>query len=146
MRWLFPVIVVLSIYLFLRGHDLPGGGFIAGITLSTGFVLQYLAGGTRWVEDRLRIQPTLWIGAGLLIALLTGAAAWIFGAPFLTSHFQYLDLPVLGRIPVASALAFDLGVFILVVGATVLILIALAHQSIRNARPLPRHSSATGDR
>jgi multicomponent K+:H+ antiporter subunit A len=146
MRWLFPVIVVLSIYLFLRGHDLPGGGFIAGITLSTGFVLQYLAGGTRWVEDRLRLLPTLWIGAGLLIALLTGAGAWLFGAPFLTSHFQYLDLPVLGRIPVASALAFDLGVFILVVGATVLILIALAHQSIRNARPLPRHADATGER
>src|SRR5690606_34795531 len=62
MRWLFPVIVVLAIYVFLRGHDLPGGGFIAGITLSTGFVLQYLAGGTRWVEDRLRILPTLWIG------------------------------------------------------------------------------------
>ena len=138
MRWLFPVIVVMSIYLFLRGHDLPGGGFIAGITLSTGFVLQYLAGGTRWVEDRLRILPTLWIGAGLLVALLTGAGAWLFGVPFLTSHFQYLDLPLLGRIPVASALAFDLGVFVLVVGATVLILIALAHQSIRNAKPVPR--------
>jgi multisubunit Na+/H+ antiporter MnhB subunit len=66
------VIIVLSIYLFLRGHDQPGGGFIAGITLSTGFVLQYLAGGTKWVEDRLRIRPTLWIGSGLLLALLTG--------------------------------------------------------------------------
>jgi multicomponent K+:H+ antiporter subunit A len=135
MRWLFPVIVVLSIHLFLRGHDLPGGGFIAGITLSTGFVLLYLAGGTRWVEDRMRILPTIWIGSGLMIALLTGAAAWLFGKPFLTSSFQYIDLPVLGRIPLASALAFDLGVFVLVVGATVLILIALAHQSIRNARP-----------
>ncbi len=135
MRWLFPVIVVLSIYLFLRGHDQPGGGFIAGITLSIGFVLQYLAGGTRWVEDRLRIRPTLWIGLGLLLALFTGAGAWLFGSPFLTTSFRYLELPVLGRVPLASALAFDLGVFILVVGATVLILIALAHQSIRNARP-----------
>jgi multicomponent K+:H+ antiporter subunit A len=135
MRWLFPAIIVLSIYLFLRGHDQPGGGFIAGITLSTGFVLQYLAGGTRWVEDRLRIRPTLWIGTGLLIALLTGAGAWLFGHPFLTSSFQYLDLPVLGRIPMASALAFDFGVFVLVVGASVLILTALAHQSIRKAAP-----------
>jgi multicomponent K+:H+ antiporter subunit A len=138
MRWLFPVIIVLSIYLFLRGHDLPGGGFIAGIALSTAFVLQYLAGGTRWVEDRLRIRPTLWIGAGLLVALLTGAGAWLFGEPFLTSSFQYLTLPVLGRVPLASALAFDLGVFVLVVGATVLILVALAHQSIRSARPAAR--------
>ena len=138
MRWLFPVIIVLSIYLFLRGHDLPGGGFIAGITLSTGFVLQYLAGGTRWVEDRLRIRPTLWIGAGLLLALLTGVGAWLFGMPFLKSSFQYLDLPILGKVPLASALIFDLGVFVLVVGATVLILIALAHQSIRNAKPSGR--------
>ena len=145
MRWLFPVIVVLSIYLFLRGHDQPGGGFIAGITLSTGFVLQYLAGGARWVEDRLRIRPTLWIGAGLLVALFTGAGAWLFGRPFLTSSFQYLELPVLGRVPLASALAFDLGVFVLVVGATVLILIALAHQSIRNAKPLTRSTSRTGE-
>ena len=147
MRWLFPVIVVLSIYLFLRGHDLPGGGFIAGITLSTGFVLQYLAGGTRWVEERIRIMPTLWIGFGLLIALFTGIGAWLFGMPFLTSHFQYLDLPILGKVPLASALFFDLGVFLLVVGATVLILIALAHQSIRNAKPPMRPAArSAGER
>ncbi|HLV84152.1 MAG TPA: monovalent cation/H+ antiporter subunit A [Devosia sp.] len=135
MRWLFPVIIVLALFLFLRGHDQPGGGFIAGITMSIAFVLQYLGGGTRWVEERLRILPTYWIGTGLLIALLTGAGAWLFGAPFLTSSFQYLDLPLLGKVPLASALLFDLGVFILVVGATVLILIAIAHQSIRGAKP-----------
>jgi multicomponent K+:H+ antiporter subunit A len=135
MRWMFPVIIVLSAFLFLRGHDQPGGGFIAGITLSAGFVLQYLAGGTRWVEDRLRILPIYWIGGGLFVALMTGIGAWFFGHPFLTSSFQYIELPVLGRVPVASALLFDLGVFLVVVGATVLILVALAHQSIRNARP-----------
>src|SRR5690606_21289747 len=126
MRWLFPVIIVLALYLFLRGHDQPGGGFIAGITLSIAFVLQYLAGGTRWTEDRLRILPAYWIGTGLLLALFTGVGAWLFGRSFLTSTFQYLDLPVLGRVPMASALLFDLGVFVLVVGATVLILIAIA--------------------
>jgi multicomponent K+:H+ antiporter subunit A len=135
MRWLFPVIVVLAMYLFLRGHDQPGGGFVAGITMSIAFVLQYLAGGTRWTEDRLRIRPVVWIGAGLLLAFFTGAGAWVFGYPFLTSAFQYLDLPLLGRVPMASALLFDLGVFVLVVGATVLILIAIAHQSIRGAKP-----------
>lgn len=135
MRWLFPVIIVLALFLFLRGHDQPGGGFIAGITMSIAFVLQYLGGGTRWVEERLRILPTYWIGTGLLIALLTGAGAWLLGAPFLTSSFQYLDLPLLGKVPLASALLFDLGVFVLVVGATVLILIAIAHQSIRGAKP-----------
>lgn len=135
MRWLFPVIIVLAIYLFLRGHDQPGGGFVAGITMSIAFILQYLAGGTRWTEDRLRILPTYWIGAGLLLALMTGAGAMLFGHPFLTSAFEYLDLPLLGRVPMASALLFDLGVFVLVVGATVLILVAIAHQSIRGARP-----------
>src|SRR5690606_26445218 len=102
-----------------------------------GFILQYLAGGTRWVEDRLRILPVNWIGTGLLLAMMTGAASWIFGYPFLTSAFQYLDLPLIGRVPMATALLFDLGVFILVVGATVLILIAIAHQSIRNPKPAP---------
>ncbi len=135
MRWLFPVIVAFAFFLLLRGHDLPGGGFIAGITMAIGFILQYLAGGTRWVEVRLRIRPVFWIGCGLLLALVTGAGAWLFGAPFLTSSFQYLDLPVIGKVPLASALLFDFGVFVLVVGATVLILVAIAHQSIRSARP-----------
>ncbi|MGN6490194.1 MAG: monovalent cation/H+ antiporter subunit A [Devosia sp.] len=137
MRWLFPVIVAFAAFLLLRGHDLPGGGFIAGITLAIGFILQYLAGGTRWTEDRLRIKPVYWIGAGLLLALATGAAAWIFGLPFLTAAFQYAELPLLGKVPLASALLFDIGVFVLVVGATVLILIAIAHQSLRSARPEP---------
>jgi multicomponent K+:H+ antiporter subunit A len=85
-----------------------------------------MAGGTRWVEDRLRIRPMRWVGAGLLLAVLTGAGAWLFAHPFLTSH-----TPVIGGVHVPSAFAFDLGVFALVVGATGLILIALAHQSVR---------------
>ncbi|RZA07292.1 MAG: monovalent cation/H+ antiporter subunit A, partial [Proteobacteria bacterium] len=134
MQWMFPVIIVVSIYLFMRGHDLPGGGFVGGLTLSIAFILQYMAGGTRWVEDRLRILPIIWIGSGLAIALLTGLGSWLFGYPFLTTHFQYADIPWIGRVPLASALLFDLGVFLLVVGSTVLILIALAHQSIRSPR------------
>jgi multicomponent K+:H+ antiporter subunit A len=134
MQWLFPVIIVLAIYLFLRGHDLPGGGFAAGVALATAFILQYLASGTTWVEDRLRILPVNWIGLSLLLAATTGMASWLFGYPFLTSHSRYVDLPLVGTVPATSALLFDLGVFGLVVGATVLMLIALAHQSIRNLR------------
>jgi multicomponent K+:H+ antiporter subunit A len=131
---MFPFVILFAVHLFLRGHDLPGGGFAAGVALSVAFVLQYMASGARWVEDRLEIRPALWIGSGLLLATLAGAGAWVFGHPFLTSAFQYVDLPVLGRIPVASALVFDLGVVILVLGATVLILVALAHQSLRKPR------------
>src|SRR5690606_33275531 len=130
MNWMFPVVIVAAIYMFLRGHDLPGGGFIAGIVMSLAFILQYLAGGTRWVEERLRILPVLWIGWGLLLALLTGLGAMALGAPFLTSAFAYADIPLIGNVPMASALLFDLGVFALVVGAVVLMLLALAHQSI----------------
>jgi multicomponent K+:H+ antiporter subunit A len=131
MTWLFPVIITFAVYIFMRGHDMPGGGFSAGLTLSIAFLLQYLAGGTRWAEDRLRILPLRWMGAGILTASATGIGAWLFGYPFLTSHFQYVDLPLIGKMPAATALLFDLGVFSLVVGSTVLILVALAHQSIR---------------
>jgi len=131
MQWMFPVVITFAVYIFLRGHDLPGGGFSAGLALSIGFLLQYLAGGTRWAEDRIRILPLRWMGAGLLTAAVTGAGAWAMGYPFLTSHFRYLELPLIGKVPAATALLFDLGVFMLVVGSTVLILVALAHQSIR---------------
>jgi len=94
--------------------------------------LQYMARGTDWVETRLRVLPVRWMGVGLLVAGATGAAATLFGRSFLTSHFSYAELPLIGRVPLASALLFDLGVFSLVVGATVLMLIALAHQSVRS--------------
>ncbi|MHA6691952.1 monovalent cation/H+ antiporter subunit A [Devosia sp. A449] len=139
MQWMFPVIIVLALHLFLRGHDQPGGGFAAGIVMSIGFILQYMAGGTRWVEERLRILPVRWIGAGLLVAVLVGAASLLLGYPFMTTSFQYVEIPFIGRVPMASALIFDLGVFVLVVGATVLILIALAHQSIRSPK-VARHA------
>ncbi|MDQ0839991.1 monovalent cation:proton antiporter [Sphingomonas faeni] len=141
MEWLFPFILVLAVYLFIRGHDLPGGGFAAGITMSVALILQYMAGGTRSVEARLRIRPLRWIGGGLLCALATGAGSLTFGYQFLSSYFRYVDVPLIGSVPFATALLFDLGVFSLVVGATALILIALAHQSIRTPRPFPRLQS-----
>ena len=141
MKWLYPVIIVLAVHLFLRGHDQPGGGFVAGITMSIAVVLLYMASGARWVEERLDIHPLLWIGLGLLIAGLAGAGSWLFGYPFLTSWFRYVDFPVLGKLPLASAVVFDAGVFILVVGATVLTLVALAHQSLRK----PRERAAKAD-
>jgi multicomponent K+:H+ antiporter subunit A len=134
MGLLFPVIGVTALFLLLRGHDSPGGGFVAGITLAVAFILQYMARGTHWVEARLRVLPVRWMGAGLLIGGATGTAAWLFGHPFLTSYFSYAELPLVGSVPLASALLFDVGVFALVVGATVLMLIAIAHQSVRSHR------------
>jgi multicomponent K+:H+ antiporter subunit A len=135
MRLMFPAIGLLAVYLLLRGHNLPGGGFVAGITLAIGVILQYMAGGTRWAEEHLAIRPMRWIAAGLLIAGATGAGSWLFAYPFLTSHAVHLELPLFGALHVPSAFFFDLGVFSLVVGATGLVLIALAHQSTRAHRP-----------
>ncbi|PHK94192.1 monovalent cation/H+ antiporter subunit A [Pseudoroseomonas rhizosphaerae] len=137
MRLLFPLIGAVAVYLLLRGHDLPGGGFAGGLMLAVAILLQYMAGGTRWVEDHLRVHPLRWMSAGLLLAGGTGLAAMAVGKPFLTSYFAYADLGLLGRLPVASALIFDIGVFALVFGATVLMLIAIAHQSVRSQRAAP---------
>lgn len=141
MRLLFPLMGVVAAFVFLRGHDLPGGGFVAGLIVAIALIVQYMAAGTRWVETHLRIHPTRWMAIGLLLALVTGAGAGLAGYPFLTSHAFHAELPGLGTLPLASALFFDLGVFVLVVGATALILIALAHQSIRSHRA-PRTPAA----
>jgi multicomponent K+:H+ antiporter subunit A len=134
MAMLFPVIAATAIFLLLRGHDLPGGGFVAGITMAVAFILQYMARGTTWVEARLRVLPLRWMGVGLLLATGVGLAAWVFSRPFLSSSFFYVEVPLIGTTPLASALLFDFGVFALVVGATVLMLIAIAHQSVRSHR------------
>jgi multicomponent K+:H+ antiporter subunit A len=132
MRLMFPAIALFAAYLLWRGHNAPGGGFAAGVALAIAMILQYMAGGTRWAEDRLALRPMRWMGAGLLVAGATGAGALAFGYPFLTTHTAHLALPILGDLHVPSAFLFDIGVFSLVVGATGLILIALAHQSVRH--------------
>jgi multicomponent K+:H+ antiporter subunit A len=144
MTMLFPLIGAVAIFLLLRGHDLPGGGFVAGVTMAVAFIVQYIAHGTHWVEARLRVLPVRWMGIGLMLAVAVGAAAWLFDRPFLTSSFSYLQIPWVGAVPIASALLFDLGVFASVVGATILMLIAIAHQSVRSHRvPVERAAAPT---
>jgi multicomponent K+:H+ antiporter subunit A len=124
-RLLLPLAVLVSLYLFLRGHNAPGGGFIAGLVLALALILQYVANGRRWVEQRLRTDFRAWIGAGLLIAGAAGIGSWLLGAPYLTSTYAYWTLPVLGAVPLASAVVFDLGVYLTVVGATMLALVSI---------------------
>jgi multicomponent K+:H+ antiporter subunit A len=134
MRMLFPAFTVFALFLLYRGHNLPGGGFVAGIAVAVAFILQYMALGTRWFEERVNLRPVWLMGLGLLVACAAGAGSWYFGYPFLTSHVSHVTLPLLGEVHVPSALFFDLGVFLLVIGATALFLIALAHQSLRAQR------------
>ena len=134
-RLLLPIAFVVSMYLFMRGHNQPGGGFVAGLVMSVAFILQYMVAGTQWVEAQMSLRPLRWMGTGLLFATLTGLGAIPLGYPFLTTHTVHFGLPLLGDIHVASALFFDIGVYAVVVGATLLILTALAHQSVRAHRP-----------
>jgi multicomponent K+:H+ antiporter subunit A len=133
-RLLLPVIGLVSVYFLLRGHDAPGGGFVGGLILATGIITQYVVGGTIWVESRLRVHPLALIGVGLLAAASAGFCAWAMSLPFLTALETHVVLPWLGEIHLSSVLLFDLGVYLLVVGATLLILVALAHQSLRRPR------------
>jgi multicomponent K+:H+ antiporter subunit A len=125
-RLVLPFAALISFYLYLRGHNLPGGGFIAGLVLALGLMLQYVAHGLQWVDARVRIEPTAWIGWGLLVAAATGIASWWFGAPFLTSTYDYPWLPGIGGVPLASAAVFDLGVWLVVTGATMVMLLTIA--------------------
>lgn len=119
---LLPLALLVSAYIFLRGHNLPGGGFIAGLITAVAIIQQYIANGVLFMKKSLRLDYQYLIASGLLIAVLCGIASWFFGRPFLTSWFDYFELPIIGKFELASAMIFDLGVYLTVIGATLLIL------------------------
>ena len=133
-RLLLPVSLVVAAHFLLRGHDEPGGGFVAGLIVAIAMLTQYIVSGTRWTERHAHLNPPRWIAVGLLLAALTGLVAVAFGYPFLTTRTMHATLPLVGEVHLPSATFFDLGVFAVVVGATLLILTALAHQSVRAHR------------
>ncbi len=125
-RWTLPFALVVSVYIFLRGHNAPGGGFIAGLVTAIGLVAQYMARGFMATRDTMRsLDFSRAIGWGLLVACVTGAGSFVFGTPFLTSAFGHPHLPLLGELPLATAAIFDLGVYVTVVGATMLTIVSL---------------------
>jgi multicomponent K+:H+ antiporter subunit A len=128
---MLPFTLMVSLYIFLRGHNEPGGGFIAGLVTAIGLVTQYMADGFAHTERRMRLDFARVAGAGIGIAGLTGIAAWLFGRPFLTGAHGHPAVPLLGELPLASAIAFDLGVYLVVVGGTLLMLATLANASTR---------------
>ncbi|MGY4830426.1 monovalent cation/H+ antiporter subunit A [Sphaerotilaceae bacterium SBD11-9] len=140
-RLLLPVAGLFAFHLFMRGHNEPGGGFVAGLVVATAFIAQYMVGGTRWVEARMRLLPPRWIAFGLLVALATGLGSLALGYPFLTTHTAHVHWPLVGEVHLPTAALFDLGVFAVVVGATLLLLTAIAHQSLRASR----QQAAAGD-
>jgi multicomponent K+:H+ antiporter subunit A len=125
-RVMLPLALTAGIYIFLRGHNLPGGGFIAGVVVAIAFIMQYVASGYAWAHERNRLDPQRAIGIGVALAGLTGLASWFFGYPFLTSTHGGLDLPLIGHVELSSVLAFDLGVFLSVVGTVLLALASIS--------------------
>lgn len=126
---LLPLALLVSAYIFLRGHNLPGGGFIAGLVTSIAFILQYMAHGTAWINGRFDVNYRKIIASGIGISLFTGVGSWFFDKPFLTTWFDYFDIPFVGKTELASAIAFDLGVYLTVVGATLMILASLGNMT-----------------
>jgi multicomponent K+:H+ antiporter subunit A len=125
-RVMMPIALMVAAYIFFRGHNLPGGGFIAGLVAAIAVIMQYMASGFAWATERQRFFYHGIIGAGVLIAAVTGMGAWFNDVPFLTSDFGYVSLPGLEKFELATAALFDLGVFLAVVGAVLLALESLA--------------------
>ncbi len=136
---LLPLALLVSAYIFLRGHNMPGGGFIAGLITSVAIIQQYIAHGVDWIKARMKLDYQLMIGSGITIAALTGLGSWFFDRPFLTSWFDHFHLPLVGEFELASAMLFDLGVYLTVVGATMLILANLGKLTTSERPVLKEH-------
>ncbi|MBQ0744003.1 MAG: monovalent cation/H+ antiporter subunit A [Pseudomonas sp.] len=130
---ILPLALMVSAYIFLRGHNLPGGGFIAGLITAVALILQYVASGEKWTTERWGVNYHHLAGWGVIIAGLTGLGSLFWGYPFLTSSFGYFNIPLIGKTELATAMLFDLGVYLTVVGATLLILANLGKLSTGRA-------------
>ncbi|GAB2692838.1 MnhB domain-containing protein [Thalassiella azotivora] len=121
LRLVFHAIAATALFFLFAGHNAPGGGFIGGLVAGTAFVLRYLVGGENGI-GRLRVAPTTVLGTGLVVAAGTAVVPWFAGGQVLESGYAPLDLPVVGTLPLTSVLAFDTGVFLIVVGLVLLLL------------------------
>ncbi|MFC7475038.1 monovalent cation/H+ antiporter subunit A [Dankookia sp. GCM10030260] len=135
MRPLLPLALVVAFHILLRGHNLPGGGFIAGLITGVVLILQYLAVGIDMTARRLRLDHVRLFAVGLGLAAATGLASMAFGLPFLTSTHGYLGIPLVGPVHLASALVFDLGIYLVVVATVLLVLTELGRLSQRELAP-----------
>jgi multicomponent Na+:H+ antiporter subunit B len=123
-RYLLPLMLLFSVYLLLRGHDGPGGGFIGGLVASIAFSLYALAYDVAQARRTLRVDPHLLIAGGLLAALASGMFSLVFRKPFLTGLWAGRELPALGK--VGTPLLFDMGVYLVVIGVVLIIIFELA--------------------
>ncbi|MBN2119227.1 MAG: Na+/H+ antiporter subunit B [Anaerolineales bacterium] len=124
-RYLTPLLLIFSVFLFLRGHNQPGGGFAGGLVAAAPFALFSIAFGAAEARRVLQVEPRWLIGVGLLAALASGVIGLLGGYPFLTGTWGYLKLPGFGVLDIGTPLFFDLGVYLAVIGVTLSIIFAL---------------------
>jgi multicomponent Na+:H+ antiporter subunit B len=126
-RLILTLLLLFSIFLLLRGHNEPGGGFVGGLVASGAFVLYAIAYDVRSARQALCFEPQIFIGTGLLLAVLSGLVALLTGEPFLTGHWVSWSFGQSG-IDLGTPLLFDLGVYVLVIGVTLTIILTLAEE------------------
>lgn len=129
-RWLVPVILMVSMYVTFRGHNAPGGGFAGGLIAGAAFVLRFLAGGALCIGRSPVRRPTAIIGAGLVLSLVTAIAPLLVGDALLESTIWKIDVPLVGTVKLVSSAFFDLGVYVLVIGVVLTVLIALGDEPV----------------
>jgi multisubunit Na+/H+ antiporter MnhB subunit len=128
-RVLFHSVLAGSLFLLFAGHNRPGGGFIGGLVAAGAFGLRYLAGGVTDLRSASRFHPWTFLSTGLFLAVGTSAAALFLGGQVLESGKLELDLPLLGHIKATSALPFDIGVYLVVVGLMLMALDSLGEEA-----------------
>lgn len=121
------ILLGFAVYLLLAGHNSPGGGFVGGLITSAAIILLYMSYGIKTVEKILPINFKILIMIGLILAIATGLGSLLFDVPFLTHSFGTFSLPLFGDIELATAMLFDLGVYFTVLGATITIILTIAH-------------------
>lgn len=128
-RFMLPLLLVFAVFLMVRGHNAPGGGFSAGLVVSAAFSLYALAFGVSEVRRVLWIEPRSLLGVGLLVALASGLVGLLQGHPFLTHRYAWLDLTLANaKTHLGTALVFDLGVLLVVIGAALTVILQLAEE------------------
>lgn len=123
-RLILPLMLLFSVFLLLRGHNEPGGGFVGGLVAAAAFALYAIAYGVQRAREALRIGTIRLIGIGLLLAFLSGLLPLLLNRPFFTSLWSGIEVPVIGELN--NILTFDSGVYLVVVGVTLTIIFAMA--------------------
>jgi len=124
-RYLTPLLLIFSVFLFWRGHNQPGGGFAGGLVAAVPFAIFSIAFGSAEARRVLHVETYVLIASGLLTALVSGVLSLFAGAPFLTSSWGTLRLPGFPSVDMGTPVLFDLGVYLLVIGVTLSIIFAL---------------------